>query len=150
MSGIEIRETVDAPVEKVFAQATDFANAADFIQGIHQIEMLSDGPVGPGTRFKETRTMFGREATEEMEVGLWEPPHRYLLEAGSHGCQYESLFEFESVGSATEVTMKFTALPLTFFAKVMVFLTKPMLKSIAKICAKDLADLKKAVEGADR
>jgi len=149
VNGLEISETIDAPIEKVFAQATDFANAARFIEGINQVEMLTDGPVGPGTRFKETRIMFGREATEEMEVGLWAPPHRYGLDAASHGCQYQSLYEFKEIGSATEVTLKFTAIPLTTFAKIMAFLTKPMLKSMAKLCSKDLSDLKRAAEGED-
>ncbi len=147
MSKLQIQETIQAPIEKVFARATDFANAAQVIQGIDKIEILSDGPVGPGTRFKETRILFGREATEEMTIGRWAPPHSYTLDAASHGCRYESHYQFKKADSATEVTMTFTATPLTTFAKIMAFLTKPLLKSMVKMCAKDLADLKKAVEG---
>ena len=48
----------------------------------------------------------------------------------------------------SELTMAFQATPLTFFAKLMSVLSKPMMKKVAELCAKDLEDVKRAVEGA--
>ena len=143
---IAVHHHVEASPQEVFAVAADFPNAARVIQAIEKVEMLTEGPVGVGTRFRETRTMFGKEATEEMEVAVFEPPHRYVLHAESHGSKYVSGLTFEPEDAGTRVTMHFDAEPLTFFAKVMSLLMKPMLKKMAQICEKDLKDLGEHVE----
>ncbi len=66
-------QQVAAPPEKVFAMMSDFANAPQRISGISKVEMLTDGAVGVGTKFKETRVMLGKEATETMEVTTFDP-----------------------------------------------------------------------------
>lgn len=145
---VTIREQIAAPPERVFAAASDFANAPGKIAGILRVEMLTPGPLAVGTRFRETRKMFGKEASEEMTVAELEPPRRYVLVAESHGTRYRSELRFEPQGAGTEVAMTFRAEPLTSFAKVMSVLMKPMIKSVGKLCAKDLADLKRSIEGA--
>lgn len=137
---------VAAPVERVFGIAADFEGAADVIDGITRVEMLTDGPVGVGTRFRETRRMYGREATEEMEVSEFVPGERYALGCESHGCRYRTVFHFRPAGDGTEIDMEFEATPQTFFAKVMSVLTRPAIKGIAKIVEQDLEDVKAAAE----
>lgn len=144
---VTTRERIAAPPERVFAAASNFADAAQAIQGIQRVEMLTPGPVAVGTRFRETRKMYGKEASEEMTVAEFEPPRRYVLLAESHGCRYRSELRFEPQGAGTEVVMTFRGEPLTAFAKVMSVLMKPMLKSVGKLCAQDLADLKRSIEG---
>lgn len=144
---LTMREQIAAPPERVFAVASDFANAPKAIPAILRVEMLTPGPVRPGARFRETRKMFGKEASEEMTVAELEPPRRYLLTAESHGCRYRTEFRFEPVAAGTEVVMTFRGEPLTALAKVMTIVMKPMFKSVAKLCARDLADLKRSIEG---
>ncbi len=141
-----ISEFVDRPAEDVFAALSNFPEAAEMIGGITKVEMLSEGPVGVGTRFRETRVMFGREATEEMEVTAFEAPHRYVLGCENHGCRYASEFLLTPEGGGTKVTMSFEATPLTLMAKIMSVLTRPMMKSMAKHCMQDLKDVKTYVE----
>ena len=144
------KQVIAAPPEVVFRRAADFANAPQAIKGIVKVEMLTSGPVGVGTKFRETRIMFGREATEQMEVTAFEPPHRYALGAESHGSRYHSVLTFRPSGQGCEVEMTFDCTPVTFFAKVMSVLMRPMMKSIAKVCAKDLDDLKATIESEPR
>ena len=146
MARIKVTEHVEAPIERVFALATDFANAPDAIEAITKVEMLTQGPVGKGTRFRETRKMFGREVTEEMEVTSFEPPSHYTLGCESGGCRYHSELRFERSGAGTDVSLTFDAVPLTLLAKVLSVVMRPMMKSMAKACAKDLADMKKLLE----
>src|SRR2546423_4330783 len=110
---------VDAPPEKVFALMSDFPKAPGRISSIKRIEMLTNGPVGLGTKFKETRVMFGKEATETMEVTAFDPPHSYSLVANSCGAIYDSRLTFESEGNGTNVTFTFHVKPVSFFAKLM-------------------------------
>lgn len=147
MTRLEIERTIAAPPETVFSRCSDFENSADVVEGIDKVEMLTDGPVGPGTRFRETRTMFGREATEEMEVGAFDPPRRYTLVAESHGARYHSEFLFEEVPEGTRVRLTFDATPVTVFAKIMAVLTRPMQKKVAELLCKDLDDIKASIEG---
>ncbi len=90
--------------------------------------------------------MFGREATEEMEITAFDPPRGYSVGCESCGCRYHSAFRFTPNGAGTDVEMVFDAQPLTLAAKIMSFLMKPMIKSVLKECARDLHDLKAAME----
>ena len=143
---MRIREHVAAPPARVFEVATDFARAPEFVEGIRAVELLTDGPVGVGTRIRETRVFFKKEATEEMEVIEFDPPHSYLLRAESHGCRYLTRIRFEASGGGTDIVFSFDATPLTTFAKVMSVLMKPMTKMMVKECAKDLDDIAAAAE----
>jgi carbon monoxide dehydrogenase subunit G len=146
-----VREQINAPPAAVFAAASDFPNAAERIGGIKKMEMLTQGPVGVGTRFRETRVMFGKEATETMEVVDFQPGRSYTLSASSCGCEYRTVVSVQPAGSGggSEVTFDFSGQPLTFVAKVMAALMGWMMKGAClKAVRQDLADLKAAVEKA--
>jgi len=147
MATFHLTQYIEAPPRKVFELASDFASAPDYINGIARVEMLTDGPVGVGTRFRETRVMFKREATEEMEITGFDPPRSYTLGCQSCGCRYTSRFEFLPRDNGTQVKMRFDAEPLTFMAKVLSVILRPMMKACVKACAKDLDDLRRAAEG---
>lgn len=142
---MSVSQDIAAPIETVFDRAADFGNAANTIEAITKMEMLTEGPVGVGTRFRETRVMFGREATEEMEIVAFERPRGYRLLAESHGSRYESGLSFEEIEGGTRVTMHLEVTPLTLLARIMSVLMKPMMKKMVAICAKDLEDLKNAL-----
>ncbi len=146
MSSVKIEKTINAPREVVFAKAADFKNAAEVVSGIVGVEMLTEGPIGKGTRFKETRIFFGKKATEIMEVVTFEPQDRYQLKASSNGVNYLSSFDFVTEGESTKVTMTFEATPVTLFAKIMSIFSKAMMNSVRKLVEKDLDDLKKTCE----
>jgi uncharacterized protein YndB with AHSA1/START domain len=148
MRSVTVSQQVAAPVERVFAAATDFAGAASRISGIRAVRVFTDGPTRVGTRFEETRVMFGREAKETMEVVALDPPRSYVLRAESHGCRYRTELRFTPRDGGTLVEMEFGAEPLTLAAKVMSVLFAPMMKSVVKLCGKDLADLARHCEAA--
>jgi carbon monoxide dehydrogenase subunit G len=147
MHRITVERTIAAPPERVFAAATDVHHFADIVPAIERVEVLTPGPMGVGTRFRETRKVFGRSATEEMRVVAFDPPRSYLVTAESHGCRYRTEFRFEPVAAGTRMTMDFGAEPLTLAAKVLSVLMKPMLKKMAELCAQDLDAIKAHVEG---
>jgi carbon monoxide dehydrogenase subunit G len=148
MAVFTIEKTIEAPVATVFARASDVRGWADCISGIERVEVLTDGPIGVGTRFRETRIMFKKEATEEMEITAFEPPRRYALAGESCGCRYQTEITCEPAGaSKTRVRMTFESTPLTFAAKVLSVLMRPMMKMMVKTCGRDLDDLKAAIEG---
>lgn len=146
MAGFKTEKLIAAPPERVFAASSDFASAADTISAIEKMEVLTEGPVGVGTKFRETRKMFGKEAKETMEVTEFEPPRRYVLIANSHGSIYRSEYTFEPEGAGTRVTLSFEATPQTFMAKVLGVIFRLFLKKMISMCDADLEDLKNHVE----
>lgn len=143
---LSLERTIHAAPQTVFAVQSDISNWADLVPAITKVEMLTDGPVQVGTRFRETRVMFGKEATEEMEIVEFNAPTNYVLHAESHGSKYRSEFRFEPAPDGTKLIFNFEAEPQTTFAKVMGFLMKPMMKKMLDLCGKDLDAVKAHIE----
>lgn len=141
---------VNAPVEKVFNVFADIVNSGERITGIEKIEILSDIKQGVGTKWRETRTMFGKQATEVMEITELVPNQSYTVEASSHGTHYITVFTFVSKDEGTEVTMDFSGKPLTATTKFFFILMTPISflfnRSIKKALEKDMIELKEYIE----
>lgn len=140
---------IQAPADKVWSTITDIEHSKDFIRGIEAIEIL-DRPKGPsitGLKWKETRTMFGREATEVMWVTDAKEPSFYTTRAESHGSVYTTRVSVQPHGDGSRLTMAFEGVPQTFGSKLMWALTGWMMKgSMRKMMQADLEDIKVAVE----
>ncbi len=133
--------------QQVFDAISDLEHAADRIRGIVSLEKLTEGPVGLGTRFRETRIMFKKECTEEMEITEFDPPHGYRVGAEGCGCLYDTRFSVTPDGDETIVEMSFQATPTTFMGKLMLPLGKLMQGTMKKMINQDLNDLKTHIEG---
>ena len=119
MQQITASKHFSAPLETVWQVMADLESAAERVQAIVKLEVLTDGPVGLGTRFRETRIMFKKEATEEMEITVWNPPNSYTTEADGCGCHYTTVITCEADGDGTKVTTSMSIVPLTTFGKIM-------------------------------
>jgi len=149
MPNLIARAVINAPPATVFAALSDFANAPQRVSGIKAVDMLTQGAVGKGTRFRETRVMFGTQASEIMNVIDWDPPRSYTLECHSCGCTYTSTITCapeEGRSSATVVEMSLESRPVTFMAKLFSPLGKLMMGACRKAIAKDIADVKRSLE----
>jgi len=147
--GVSLRLStrVDAPVERVFDVYSDLRRAPERASGIKSLEVLTEGPIGVGTKFRETRVMFGREATEQMEVTEFRRNEMYAIECTSCGTHYRSELEFRADGAGTIVDMSFDGRPVTKTARILGALMGVMMKGACKrAMEQDLTDLKKAVE----
>jgi len=152
---ITVSETINAPIDRVFAIASDIPNCEGFIRGIETIETLEEappapenlGPVGKGYTWRETRIMFGKKAIEDMSITVWSPPTGYTVEARSHGSHYLSEFTFDQIDDhSTRITMSFNAVPETFGAKVLMKVFAFMTKKLTKYLVDDLKDIKTTAE----
>jgi len=140
--------SIKAPIAEVFALFTDFNNLQRNVSAITKIEFLQgDGEAKVGMKWRETRVMFGKEATEEMWITGIEQDKSYTVESESHGTKYHSVYTFTDEGDgATDVTMKFRGTPLTFTAKLMSLLFVAFKGAAVKALQKDMDDLKKILE----
>jgi hypothetical protein len=143
---MSISKRIEAPLERVFAAFTDLERAAERIEGITRIELLTPGPFQAGTRWRESRIMFGKEATEELEVSAFEPNRGYTVRAESCGAEMVSEFRFEPEGLATLVEVELRCRPLKWWCYLMWPLGWLMQGSLKKCMDKDLEDIKQAIE----
>ena len=146
MGKIEVDVDVNAPLEKVFDVFTDFMHAAERVEGITKLEVLTNGPIGKGTKFRETRVMMGKESTEEMEITDFQPNESLRVEANSCGAHYQTDYTFHQNGDSTNVKMSFEGKPVSFAAKLMSPMFLLMAKTVRKCLIDDMTCLKRFAE----
>lgn len=151
MSGTMIDATrfVRATPEQVWAVLTDLDGAARVLSGVTAIERVSGAGYAVGTRWRETRRMLGREATEEMWVTEVNAPHRTAVAARSGGTDYTTVFDLSPADGGTTLTMTFSAAAGTsvlhrLFAAT---LGRLAVSATKKVIVTDLQDIAAAAEG---
>lgn len=107
---LTLHRTVHAPVHQVWAVLTDLDHAQERLSAVTRVQILTDGPYAVGTRWRETRRVFGSEATEEMWVSDNDPLRSTVVEAASGDTVYRTTFTLTPVEAyTTELTMTFAA-----------------------------------------
>ena len=144
----EVHVDVRAPRKVVWDVVTDIPNATKTIKAIEKIEVLDKPAQGiVGLKWRETRTMFGKKATEVMWItGAAEASH-YDTRAESHGAVYTTRIALADAPEGTRLTMEFRGEPQTMGAKLLNVLFGTLMKgSVQKALQKDLEDIKAAAE----
>ena len=139
---------IEKPLEDVWKAIIDFKNCSNFIEGIVKLEII-DEPKDTliGFKWKETRVMFGKEATETMWITDYVENEYYQTRAESHGSIYISRLSIERVEKHTKLTMSFSAEAQTYFVKIFSLCMGFVIKgSMKKALVKDLNDIKTHVE----
>ena len=141
-----LTKRIAAPPKNVFAAVADVATLPMRIPEVKAVEVLTPGPVGVGTRFTETRKVFGREATETFEVTVFAPPAKLTLVTVSCGMEYAAEHRFLPDGGGTLVELELRFRARSLYAKLMRPLGWLMRGMMRKALAKDLDALAAAVE----
>jgi len=98
MSTVAVTHVVDAPVERVWLMVTDLASRIHWLSSVDSVEVVTPGPFGAGTVWRETRTMPDRaRVTEEFCVRDCEAPHRFVVISPGIGADYEMTYTFVPV-----------------------------------------------------
>tara|TARA_R110002126_G_scaffold266598_1_gene409814 strand:- start:587 stop:1036 length:450 start_codon:yes stop_codon:yes gene_type:complete len=139
---------IKAPKEKVWKVITDIENSVNTISGIEKIEILNkpkDTVVG--LKWEETRTIFGKSATETMWITEATENDYYKTRAESNGAIYQTILKLSEKENTTFLTMEFNSEAITIKGKIMAFIFGRMLnKTMKKLIKKDLIDIKTTVE----
>lgn len=99
MKPLSVVVTVAAPAAVVWEVLTDLEGTARVLEGVRAVQRLStDTGYQVGTSWRETRVMFGQEASEDMTVTAVDPGRRTEVQAESHGTRYRTEFEVLPIG----------------------------------------------------
>ncbi len=149
---MEVSKEVAAPPDLVFRRLCDLewcSRVTEAIARCERIKEARDGTrFGPGLTWRETRVIFGKDATEEMEVRAVDNSRRAFT-VGSISCNmdYTSVIRVEDTGSGSEIFMSMHSEPIGCVARVMSWIMTPMMSGMMKnMLLKDLSDMKLAIE----
>ena len=145
---MEAEVSIKSPRAEVWKVITDIDHAAERISGIIELEVLERPAEGlVGLKWRETREMFGKTATEEMWITEAVENGFYKTRAESHGSVYTAILAVSDEADGTLLRMSFDAQPQTMGAKVLSFLLGFMFKGATrKAIQQDPEDIKAAVE----
>ncbi len=144
---VEASITTNASKAAVWAATTDIANLGQLLSTVVRIELVSQPATGRvGLRWKETRMLFGKEATVEKWITEAKENDYYTTRAEQDGFMFITTNRIsESDGKVTLTGIhetqpqgfaaKLKSLPMVFFRGV-----------IKKAILQDLRDVKKATE----
>ena len=144
------REVSVSPVV-LWELVTDLDRAPNVISAVTAVERL-DGRTGfeVGTRWQETRMMFGREATEVLEVTEIDPGKSYTVEAESLGARYRSVISVAATPGGSMITMTFGAEPSGAVSKVLAGTIGKLFEGgTRKALVRDLDDIAVVAEADD-
>lgn len=146
---IEARTVIQADRETVWKAMTDKENISKVIPGIEKVQVLEKPKSGiVGLKWTETRTLFGKTASETMWVTEASDLDYYKTRAESHGAVYLSSIEMKPASGGTELTMRFKGQPVTFGAKLFWLLMGwAFAGPTRKAMQKDLDAVKASLEG---
>ena len=145
---LEVQVNIQGAKENVWRVITDIENSVNVIEGIQKVEVLEKPAQGLlGLKWRETRIMFGKTATEVMWITDVKENESYTTRAESHGAVYTTHLSVTPENGTSVLKMKFGAVSQTFGAKVMYATMGWMFKSATiKALQQDLEDIKAAAE----
>jgi uncharacterized protein YndB with AHSA1/START domain len=135
----EVARHLSVAPERVFEALTDLGGAAAWMPGLVRIEP-ADAPMRVGSRWRETRRMFGHEATEEFEVTKVDAPRHLALRVdGTKGSSKRGEFLFDyslsPAAGGTDVVLNAQIRGLT---GITAFVGRLFIAPYKKACARDL------------
>lgn len=144
----EVNKTIQVSKQTAYTGLLDLESAKNWMQGLVKIERLDDGPMQVGSQWKETRKMFGKEASEHFEVVELNEPDKIVLRCdGTKGTTGKGEFVFTyilaSTNDMTEIHLIGEINGLTGLSKLF---GKMMAGTFKKACANDLDSLKSYLE----
>jgi hypothetical protein len=147
MKPIQVSREVKAPAAVVWKIITDLEGSVDTISAIEKVEILSGYGFAVGTTWRETRTMFGRRAIEEMTVTEITEGECYVVVARPESVNYRTVMSVVPTGEICVVSMEFGANPKGKAARVMGATIGKMFEGATKkAIAADLDDIAAAAE----
>lgn len=104
MPRLEISETIDRPVEEVWAYVSNPQNDVQWQASARDREVITDGPLGTGSRIRGVDQFLGRKAEYVSEITEWEPNRRFSTRTVEGPISSELHVTLEPVESRTRLT----------------------------------------------
>jgi uncharacterized membrane protein len=144
---VKVFATIAAPLEQVFGLFTGIEHAVEHVSSIQSVEMLPPRrPFGLGTRWRETREVFGGLDSAVMEVTAFERNRGYTITHHKAGVRIETAFAFEPHAEGTSVSIEFTVQTAGLPSGFLTPLNWAIAGKVRHVLNRDLSDLRQFAE----
>lgn len=146
MGRINYSVSVNATPEKVFAIVSDVESSPDRIDWCEKVEILTDGPIRVGTKWRETRRVNNKQSVEVWEMTAFESPNFFSAYCDSQGYDVEWSMRVIPEGNSSRLTFDMTTKPRTCIGKLLTPLEWLMSGLCKRMIQKDLGKTKAFIE----
>lgn len=105
MPQIKVTKIIAAAPEQVFKTVSDPEQYAKAIEGVENVEVLSESKRGIGARFRQTRLINKKELVTEIELTMFVENSHVRFRSNSSGCQWDTEFSLSSSAWPSELTL---------------------------------------------
>ena len=155
MSTVAVTRQIDAPATRVWRVFTDLPARAGWLSTVYTVEVLTPGPFGVGTGWRETRLMpDGTPIVEDFYVERAIPPERFTVSSPGIGANYRMTYTFTplDVGrhrGRTLVTVVQENAPTGPYGRLLILVFGSLAaRTVEAALRQDLADLATAAAAA--
>jgi uncharacterized protein YndB with AHSA1/START domain len=111
---MKFRIQINAKPEDVFAYVSDLSKHSEWANPSAklQVEKVSDGPIGSGTKFRSTQRFAGKSTSAQLTIRDFDPPRRFVYAAdqgeGAKVATFVSTLTFTPANGGTLVERDLT------------------------------------------
>ncbi|MBO4208833.1 SRPBCC family protein [Micromonospora echinofusca] len=151
MSTVTVTQLIEAPATDLWRALTEITDRVGRFSAVHGVELLTPGPFGAGTVWREVRTQpDGSASVEEFLVVESVPPHRLVLTSAGTGADYRITYTL--TGSrpgrrrpCTTVTVVQESVPAARYGRVLALILGGLAaRTVEGALRRDLDDLASA------
>jgi len=143
MTDVKVEQRIDAEPERVAGYAMDPANDTSWIGALTEANVLTDGPVGVGTRVRRVAGFLGKRIEYVNEIEEYDPPRRLHMRSVKAPFPMTVTYDFEPAPGGGTLMRIATGGDASGFYKV----AGPLLsRQVRRGVAGDLRRLKELLE----
>ena len=135
--------TIARPPEAVFDFFVDFAQASRWRQSVRTMELVTPGPLRPGSIVRTTWDLAGGRVELDLRVAVCERPSLWRHTVDEVDFLTTVEYRFESIGGGTHVTMRCHIAPVGWYGWIALPL---MWLQSGRLYREQLPQLKRSLE----
>lgn len=142
MINLDLGTLIDKPIKDVFAFVANPNNMSKWNSAVVNLQQITPGAVGAGTKFRSVGEMMGRRIEGEMQITAYEPDTKCGFQVNAGPMQVNMNFTFKTVGTGTKISLNAQGNPAGVFK-----LAEPVMAGRVKsMMEENLAHLKSVLE----
>ncbi|HSO11908.1 MAG TPA: SRPBCC family protein [Anaerolineales bacterium] len=142
MISLDLGTLIDKPIKDVFAFVANPNNMSKWNSAVVNLQQITPGAVGAGTKFRSVGEMMGRRIEGEMQITAYEPDTKCGFQVNAGPMQVNMNFTFKTVGTGTKISLNAQGNPAGVFK-----LAEPVMAGRVKsMMEENLAHLKSVLE----
>jgi uncharacterized membrane protein len=98
VTDVTVEERIGRPRDDVAAYASDWRNDSDWIGALSEVNLVTDGPFGVGSRVQRVAAFLGRRIEYVNEVVAWDPDERLRMKSVKAPFPMTVTYEWEDAG----------------------------------------------------